>query len=139
MTATDLDLLQQYARQKSEAAFTAIVRRHLNLVYSEALRQVRSPQLAEEVAQSVFADLSRQSRDVARCRLAQRRDGGIGNVFNRIETYGHDETQSRFDRRHRGDDARVATARQCPGPRHRRGVAAGVGTSEPAPGGARSS
>lgn len=56
---TDLDLLGQYARQASEPAFAELVRRHLNLVYSAAWRQVRSPQLAEEVAQSVFADLAR--------------------------------------------------------------------------------
>src|SRR6266480_1766037 len=59
MTTSDLDLLQQYTRQRSEEAFAALVRRHLNLVYSAALRQVRSPQLAEEVAQSVFTDLAR--------------------------------------------------------------------------------
>ncbi|MGA3285502.1 MAG: sigma-70 family RNA polymerase sigma factor, partial [Verrucomicrobiota bacterium] len=58
---SDLDLLQQYARQNSQDAFTEIVRRHVDLVYSAALRQVRSPQLAEEVAQSVFTDLARNA------------------------------------------------------------------------------
>ena len=58
---SDLELLQDYTRNKSEESFTALVNRHLNLVYSAALRQVRSPQLAEEVAQSVFTDLARNA------------------------------------------------------------------------------
>jgi len=58
---SDLDLVGQFARDKSQDAFTALVNRHVNLVYSAALRQVRSPQLAEEVAQSVFADLARDA------------------------------------------------------------------------------
>jgi len=61
MRASDLELLQKYARQNSEEAFAALVSRHLNLAYSAALRQVRSPELAEEVAQSVFADLARNA------------------------------------------------------------------------------
>src|SRR5438552_9946369 len=62
MSDTDLQLLAKYARHQAEDAFAEIVRRHLDLVYSAALRQVRSPQLAEEVAQSVFTDLSRSAR-----------------------------------------------------------------------------
>jgi RNA polymerase sigma factor (sigma-70 family) len=58
---SDLELLQDYTRNKSEESFTALVNRHLNLVYSAALRQVRSPQLAEEVAQSAFTDLARNA------------------------------------------------------------------------------
>ena len=58
---TDLQLLARYARDHAEEAFTALVRRHVNLVYSAALRQVRSPQLAEEVAQSTFTDLVRNT------------------------------------------------------------------------------
>ena len=62
---SDLELLQDYARNKSEESFTALVHRHLNLVYSAALRQVRSPQLAEEVVQSAFMDLARQAQQLA--------------------------------------------------------------------------
>jgi RNA polymerase sigma factor (sigma-70 family) len=61
MTETDLDLLRQFTRDHAQDAFTALVNRHVNLVYSAALRQVRSPQLAEEIAQSVFADLARDA------------------------------------------------------------------------------
>jgi len=57
MTTSDLELLDQYVKAGSEQAFAELVHRHLDLVYSAALRQVRSPQLAEEIAQSVFADL----------------------------------------------------------------------------------
>ncbi|HTV40313.1 MAG TPA: sigma-70 family RNA polymerase sigma factor [Candidatus Sulfotelmatobacter sp.] len=58
----DLDLLRQFARENSQDAFGEIVRRHVNLVYSAALRQVRSPHLAEDVTQSVFADLAQHAR-----------------------------------------------------------------------------
>jgi len=65
MNETDLDLLNRYTRQHAEDAFAELVRRHLNLVYSVALRQVRSPQLAEEVAQSTFTDLARNTHRLA--------------------------------------------------------------------------
>jgi RNA polymerase sigma factor (sigma-70 family) len=61
MTANDLELVGAFARDQSQDAFTALVQRHLDLVYCAALRQVRSPQLAEEVAQSVFTDLARNA------------------------------------------------------------------------------
>ncbi len=56
-----MELLARYAHGHAEDAFAEIVRRHLGLVYSAALRQVRSPQLAEEVAQSTFIDLARNA------------------------------------------------------------------------------
>lgn len=65
MSDTDLELLARYTRQHAEDAFAEIVRRHLDLVHSAALRQVRSPQLAEEVAQSVFIDLARDAHRLA--------------------------------------------------------------------------
>jgi RNA polymerase sigma factor (sigma-70 family) len=65
MTESDLELLKEYARDGVESSFAEIVRRHVNLVYSAALRQVRSPQLAEEVAQSAFTDLARNAKRLA--------------------------------------------------------------------------
>src|SRR5438034_4094344 len=61
MTTSDFDLLKEYVGEKSEEAFATLVKRHLNLVYSAALRQVRSLQLAEEVSQSVFSDLAQNA------------------------------------------------------------------------------
>ena len=39
--------------RNAEDAFAEIVRRHLGLVHSTALRQLRSPQLAEDVTQKL--------------------------------------------------------------------------------------
>jgi RNA polymerase sigma factor (sigma-70 family) len=60
-TMNDMDLLRQYSQEGSEQAFAALVDRHLNLVYATSLRQVRSPELAEEAAQSVFLSLARNA------------------------------------------------------------------------------
>ncbi len=65
MSDTDLELLARYTRHHAEDAFAEIVRRHLDLVHSAALRQVGSSQLAEEVAQSTFINLARNARRLA--------------------------------------------------------------------------
>jgi RNA polymerase sigma factor (sigma-70 family) len=57
----DLDLLSQYSRQGSQAAFSALVGRHIDMVYSAARRQVWSDELAEEITQAVFLDLARHA------------------------------------------------------------------------------
>jgi RNA polymerase sigma factor (sigma-70 family) len=59
----DSDLLQRYADDHSEDAFAELVRRHLDSVYSSALRRVGfDTHLAQDVAQAVFVALARQSR-----------------------------------------------------------------------------
>jgi len=58
----DSGLLQEYVQRGSDEAFAALVGRHINKVYSVALRQVGNPHRAEEVTQAVFVILARQSR-----------------------------------------------------------------------------
>ena len=61
---TDQQLLRDYAERASEAAFTEVVRRHLDLVYSAALRMVRDAQLAEDVTQGVFMAVAQNARQL---------------------------------------------------------------------------
>src|SRR5262245_22133698 len=63
----DSELLRQYSEKHSEEAFAELVRRHLDLVYSAALRQVNGDtHLAQDVAQTVFTDLARKARPLSR-------------------------------------------------------------------------
>src|ERR1041385_8202517 len=60
----DRQLLQQFVKERSQSAFRELVERHLPVVYSVARRLVRDPQLAEEVAQTVFTTLAEKAGSI---------------------------------------------------------------------------
>ncbi len=63
---TDSDLLRRFARERSEEAFSELVRRHLDLVHSAARRQVEGDEdAAADVTQAVFLELARQASRLA--------------------------------------------------------------------------
>ncbi len=61
----DHQLLAEFARDNSEAAFAALVQRHVNLVYSVALRSVSNAHAAEEITQAVFIILAQKAGKIS--------------------------------------------------------------------------
>ena len=62
----DAELLHQYAAGHSEAAFSELIRRHVDLVYSAAVRLMNGDvHQAQDVTQQVFSELAGQARRLA--------------------------------------------------------------------------
>jgi RNA polymerase sigma factor (sigma-70 family) len=70
MADKDSELLEEFARRKSDAAFARIVERFSKIVFVAARRQVGDPYLAEDVTQAVFIVLARKARSVPKNSLA---------------------------------------------------------------------
>ncbi len=68
---TDWALLRRYVESNSQDAFAALVSRHLSMVYTTCLRELRDASLAEDAAQSVFIILAAKASTLsARTNLA---------------------------------------------------------------------
>jgi len=62
MMTDDAQLLRRYTEERAEPAFGELVARHIDLVFSAALRVVGGDRhLAQDVTQTVFADLARKA------------------------------------------------------------------------------
>src|SRR6185312_5275637 len=61
MDVTDMALVREFAAGGSDEAFAELVRRHVNLVYSVALRRLGNSHDAEEVTQVVFIILAKKA------------------------------------------------------------------------------
>ena len=59
-------LLREYVEHDSEEAFAALITRHVNKVYSVALRLTGNPHSAEEITQAVFVILARKSQHLGK-------------------------------------------------------------------------
>src|SRR5215510_2959936 len=66
LEAGDQELLREYAASQSEDAFAGLARRHVDWVYSAALRQTGNHALAEDVTQAVFIILARKAPSLSR-------------------------------------------------------------------------
>ena len=63
----DAQLLNRFASKGDDAAFSELVNRHVNLVYSVALRLLGGDaHLAQDVTQTVFTDLARKAKSLPR-------------------------------------------------------------------------
>lgn len=61
----DQELLRDYARHGSESAFTELVRRHVDFVYSVAIRIARDGAAAQDITQHVFIALAKRAKHLA--------------------------------------------------------------------------
>ncbi|HLP78667.1 MAG TPA: sigma factor, partial [Candidatus Paceibacterota bacterium] len=65
--SNDAELLSRYAADQSETAFAELIRRHVDLVYSAALRLMNGDvHSAQDITQQVFVEVARQSKDLSR-------------------------------------------------------------------------
>lgn len=98
----DRDLLRRYVRERSEAAMSALVERHMPMVYAVARREVESDTIAEDVAQAVFVILAKKARHIADTR-------SLGSWLFTVTRYAASNAR-RGERRRREGETRVVDA-----------------------------
>lgn len=90
-------LLRQFAENNSDEAFAALVTRHINLVYSVALRRAGNPHAAEEITQAVFIILAKKAAQL-------RHDRALGSWLFRTTRLTANNFIRSEARRHRREE-----------------------------------
>ena len=91
----DRQLLDEFARNRSQRAFKELVDRHLPTVYSAACRMVQDTFLAEEVAQNVFMTLVQKAETI---RPPQVLGGWLYNTTRHLALHAVRSEQRRRER-----------------------------------------
>src|SRR5437588_4381957 len=88
---TDVELLREYVKSASHDAFAQIARRHVDMIYSAAMRQSGGDRdLAEEITQRVFILLARKAS-----RLTDERVLLGGWLYNAVRLLARDAMRKR--------------------------------------------
>lgn len=106
---TDRELLRRYTQDGDEAAFTAVVYRHTDLVYSAALRLVNGDaHLAHDVAQKVFCTLALKAGSL------RERDNLLGWLHTTTRYAASVAVRSERRRRHHEQEAAMNAHHDAP-------------------------
>jgi RNA polymerase sigma factor (sigma-70 family) len=96
-------LLRQFAENHSDEAFAALAQRHINWVYSVALRHVGNPHSAEEITQAVFIILARKAAGL------HHEQALCSWLFQVTRLTANNFIRSEMRRRHREQEAQMQT------------------------------
>jgi len=108
----DMRLLEEYAARSSEEAFSILVSRYINLVYSVALRQSGNRQEAEEITQAVFVVLARKAKTL------RRRTVLSGWLYQTARLTAANSLRREIRRQHREQQAYMQSTFNQPEPDH---------------------
>jgi RNA polymerase sigma factor (sigma-70 family) len=97
----DRALINQFVEAGSQAAFARLAERHVDLVYSAALRQVGDRHLAEDVTQGVFIVLAKKARSL-------RRETVLGAWLLKVTRYAALDALKAAGRRRRHEERAAA-------------------------------
>lgn len=101
---SDSELLRQYLDCQSDEAFAGLVERHIDLVYSVAMRQTSNPHHAEEITQAVFIILARKAGQL-------RHDKALGSwLFETTRLTANNFIRSEMRRHYREQEACMHSA-----------------------------